>query len=255
MKKTILLSILCIFFAVAELYAKEITICSDQNFFYPFTFTEKNKAAGLHIEIIKMALEDLGYTAKITPRPWEKCLQEVKNGDADAVATASYKKNRAEFMHYPFDAATFNKSRWRVTQVEYVVVTNSKDPYKFYGDVKSLPKPVRAPAGYSIIDDLKEQGIEVDVTEGFVESIVRLVDEKKGVVITLPEAVKIIQRNEIYTKKLKVQVIPVKSKSYFFAFSKKGKISEEERKKIWEKIAQIRQDLKLMKQILNKYTR
>ena len=123
MRQIIILLIVCLFIS-SNIFAKDnFVICLDQGFWYPFTFVKNGKPTGMHIDIITEALHSLGYATTFTPLPWKRCLKEAKNGTIDGIATASYKEGRAEFLEYPSDAASTQKSKWRVMQVEYVVVT------------------------------------------------------------------------------------------------------------------------------------
>jgi polar amino acid transport system substrate-binding protein len=245
----------------APLHAgQKITICSDNNFWYPFTFSKDNQAAGLHIDIIAAALKNLGFEATFTPVPWKRCLDDAKAGSVDAIATASYKDERAVFLNYPEGAATDATSPWRVTQVEYVAITPTTDSagapnaYVFAGDLKTLPNPVRAPIGYSIIDDLKKAGLMVDEAQTAEANFKKLMRDKTGALVDLIDVAKHFQALPEFSGKFTVQPKPITSKSYYFVFTKAGHISAEDSKKIWSEIARIRDDAKLFSEILSKYT-
>lgn len=234
--------------------AETVKICSDLNFWYPFTMVEDGKAVGIHIDIVNEALSNLGMNAKFRPLPWKRCLNEAKVGSVDAIATASYKTDRAEYLHYPEDASTATKSKFRVAQVEYVVVTTADNPYEFNGDIHSLPEPVRAPRGWSIVSDLTNQGINVDSqAAGDEVNIKKLLRQGKGSLVTIPDVVQELEKRPEYQGKLKVSSTPIKSKSYFLPFSKKTKISKEHIEKIWAEIAKIRDNPEKMAAIASKY--
>lgn len=234
--------------------AGKITICSDNNFWYPFTLVKEGQSAGLHIDIIAKALTNLGYQAEFKPLPWKRCLAEAEQGGVDGVATASYKDKRAAFLHYPSDAATAKKSALRVMQVEYVVVTSADNSYEFDGDVKTIPTPVRAPRGYSIADDLKKQGLDVDdKASGDENNLKKLLRGGNGSVVTIPEVVKVLSEKAEYKGKLKISATPLKSKSYYLPLSKASKLSSEERENIWAEIAKVRDDAAFMAEVGAKY--
>ena len=253
MQRTIIL-ILSLFLSVSVSAAGKIAICSDNNFWYPFTLVKDGKSAGMHIDIIAKALSNLGYQAEFKPLPWKRCLSEAEQGGMEAVATASYKDQRAVFMYYPSDAATAKKSDQRVMQVEYVVVTMADNNYEFNGDVTSIPAPIRAPRGYSIVDDLKKQGVKVDdKANGDENNIKKLIRGGTGSVVTIPEVVKVLSEKAEYKGKLKISAQPLKSKSYFLPISKASKLSTDEREKIWAEIAKVRDDAAFMAEVGAKY--
>ena len=138
-------------------------------------------------------------------------------------------------------------------QVEYVLVTMSDSDYEFTGDIKSIPEPVRAPRGYSIVDDLRKKGLKVIThkTERNLRSVARM---KKGSVITIPTNAKILLEKLNLTDTMKIHETPIKSKSYFMLFSRNtSKISMEEISAVWKEIAKLRDDMDFMGKLQNKY--
>lgn len=229
-----------LFLGVNPLAANEMKICTDKNFWYPFTLVKQKKAAGLHVSIVAKALESKNYQYSFTPLSWERCLLGAENGEFDAVVSASYKDKRAEYLHYPADAKSTKRSESRISQVEYVVVSSKGDDFVFTGDIRQLPTPVRATKGYSIVDDLIEKGLKVETSKGDTNNLRKLIRDQKGVVITLPEMASYLSQQPRYHNKIKIHSIPVKSKSYYMPFSKKSKVSKNEQLAIWKEIAQIR---------------
>ncbi len=249
-----LLMLLCASYTGVVSAKETITVCSDNNFWYPFTMVEDGKAVGVHVEIISRALSNLGYDVEFKPLPWRRCLLQGKSGVVDAVATASYKPDRAEYLQYPDDAATAKTSVHRVTQVEYVVVTNAHDAYEYQGDIKTIPMPVRAPRGYSIVSDLKAQGLKVDSrSAGDEANLQKLLREQNGSIVTIPEVIRQLEQRSDYKGKVNISTRPVKSKSYFLPFSKKSKLSQVQVAAIWAEVSKIREDHALVAEIVSKY--
>jgi polar amino acid transport system substrate-binding protein len=231
-----------------------INIVTDQAYWYPFTYSQGGQAKGIHIDIVQKALSNLNYTVRFYPKPWKRCLQEAKKGKYDAVVSASYKPERAQYLIYPDDAAGALKSLGRITQVEYVVITNSDVSYTFDGDVKSLPQPVRAPLGYSIVDDLKSAGISVFEAPDIIDCVRQLVDSGRGTFVTPPENAIDLQLDKRFMGKLKIHPKPIKSKSYFIAFSiKNQKLNREKILAVWNEIARLREDQDFIKALFKKY--
>lgn len=237
-------------YGVAE--TQTINIVTDNNMWYPFSYEENNRSKGLHIDVVKMALENLGYNTALTPLPWKRALITAKNGEFDAVIGASYKAERTQYLNYPKDASLPGKSEYRITQVEYSIVTNIEDSYEYDGNVHTLPRPILAPVGYSIVDDIRDEGVPVvevaDINKRFKILLLR-----KGCIITLPQIVHMYMEQEEYSDKFHISEIPFKSKSYFLVFSKRSSISESSQQEIWEEIRRIREDSELMEKLYNKY--
>ena len=243
--------ILLLFSSILPVQAATINICTDKNFWYPFTYVQNKQSAGLHIAIVRSALKSTQHSYSFTPLPWERCLKAAKKGRYDAVVSASYKDKRAEYLHYPKDAKTAKKSDNRISQVEYVVVSMATHDYNFDGEIKGLPSPVRATKGYSIVDDLIGSGLKVDTAKGDANNLRKLLRDKKGVVITLPETARYFSQQAKFKNKLKIHPIPIKSKSYYMPFSKHSSLSEQERVAIWQAIAHIRDDEALVQKFIN----
>lgn len=245
--------LLSIFLWTGVLQAQTIKIATDQNMWYPYSYEENGVVKGYHIDIVTAALKKLGYTFTLTPLPWKRCLMLAKRGEVDAIISASYQPKRAKYLYYPLDAASAKESNYRITQVTYSIVTYIDNPYTFNGDLKTLPKPVRVPRGYSVIDDLKKENVWVDEGPSDVNNFKKLLRDKKGCIVTLPEIVDKLMKDPAFRGKVKVSKKPFKSKSYFFVFSKKGVVSIADREKIWEEIKKVRDNDKLMEKLLEKY--
>lgn len=235
------------------LAAGTMRICTDTNFWYPFTFVKDGRSAGLHVDIVALALRRLDLPAEFRPLPWVRCLRDAEHGAVDGVVSASYQPARAEYLRYPPDAGQPAPSQWRVSQVEYVVVTAAGNPYEYDGKMEHLPQPARAPLGYSVVDDLRKAGVTVEVAPGDESNLRKLVRDGTGVVVTLPEIVRWLLKRPEFTGKLKVAARPITSKSYYFAFSKKASLAPETREKIWNEIARIRDDEKTLELLAAPY--
>ncbi|MDM8539475.1 hypothetical protein QUF90_00165 [Desulfococcaceae bacterium HSG9] len=253
MLKKFALLIFILGFSTGFASAESIIICTDRANWYPFTFRDKGHSAGIHVDIVTKALVTIGYQPVFTPLAWKKCLEKTGTGSYNALVSGSYKAKRAKSLIYPPDATTALKSKWRIMQVEYVLITPAANSYKYNGDVKTLPIPVRAPLGYSIVDDLRAKGLKVitNNTKRNLKSIDRM---QKGCVITPPEnAARLIKALGLGDR-LKIHPKPVKSKSYFMLFSKKAtKFDPPEIQKIWDEIAKLRDDEQFMQQLFEKY--
>lgn len=241
-------------FASGAAQARSLTICSDVNFWYPFTMVEDGKAVGIHIDIIKMAVEKLGYQVEFKPLPWKRCLTEAEEGKVDGIAVASYNAERAAFLRYPDDAATNPTSDLRVASVEYVVVTAASSDYEFNGDVKTIPQPVMAPRGWSIVGELEKQGVTVDSNAtGDENNLRKLLRSGDGAIVTIPEVIRQLGDKPDFKGKFKVSAKPVSSRAYYLPFAKKGSVDEATGDKVWQEIKAIREDQGKMAGIAAKY--
>ncbi|MGJ3495673.1 transporter substrate-binding domain-containing protein [Piscirickettsia salmonis] len=238
--KRFVLSVLLLTSA-SSLANQKIVICMDQTWF-PYTYVSSNsQIRGIHTDIIKMALNQLRINYIIKPKPWKRCLVEAQQGLVDAVATASYKPQRAEFLLYPKDAGTKLRSNWRVMQVEWSLVTPVKEKYLYTGNLQTIPQPIYVPLGYSIGKTLVDEGLNVDSGSVTDENNFRKITRTlKGSLVASTKV------TEYYMNKLELNGIliinkqPIKTKSYFLVFSKKS-AHKAVREAVWERIRIIRE--------------
>ncbi len=232
--------------------AKTFTIFMDNDWF-PYTIVKDKKNFGLHLDIVTKALKGLGYVVDIKARPWRRCLLELESGDVEAIFPASFKENRAVFAHYPADAATSRRSEWRMNQVEHVLVTRPGEDYEFDGDYRTIPQPVNIGVGAGFGDTLDEMGLNVQRNVSIRGSIGMLILNRTNSVVTNPIIAEEINSNGEFAGKLYIHEKPLRSKSYFLIFSKKGKLPKFERQRIWDAIATVRKDRKWMFHTLDRY--
>lgn len=248
-----LLTLFGVFLWMGTAFSVELNICTDQNNWFPFTFTESQKSAGVHVDMVEEACRQLGWQCRFTPLPWKRCLQNASKGEYDAVVSASYNSERAGFLHYPPDAGNVPVSAWRLSQVQYVVTTHVEDPYRFEGDVQDLPHPVRAPLGYSIVKDLMDQGVAVETGIDSESDIRSLITTKRGSVINGPETVQAVATRFSAKDQVRIHPKSLASKSYFVTFSRESTPVEEQRSEFWHRVRQIRENGPFMQGLEKKY--
>lgn len=258
--------IACVQSAIAEVpvnttinMPKKISICTDTNFQFPFSFMKNKQPVGLHIDIIAAALSRLGVTPDYQPTTWQSCLDRARAGRVDSVATAAYLDERATYMNYPSDATIDNKSSWRLTQVEYKVISpilnESGDPntYEFNGDLSTIPQPVRVPAGYFIVLDLQKARLKIKENKYSLQNFRELLQEHTGSVVDLSEVAEHLRLAPEFQGKFIIQKTPLVVKSYYLAFAKQGTVSLDQAQVIWNEIAKIRENRMIMSKLLKKY--
>lgn len=246
--------IICMLLPTVARSENVIKICMDESNWYPFTIVKKGKSAGLHIDIIKEAFKNLEYAYKFSVMPWKRCLNSAKYGYYDAVATASFNDVRAVFLDYPEGAEKEHRSSYRLMQVEYVVVTLKGNNYIFDGNIQTIPHPIRAPRGYSIVGDLEKLGLAVDDNAASDKvNIMKLLREGRGSVVIIPEMASMLSEQPAFRDKLTVSEVPWTSKSYFLPFSKQSKLADSVKISVWAEIKKIRENALFMTQAAEKY--
>ncbi len=231
-----------------------VNICIDEAFWYPFTMVKEGRPSGIHVDLATTAIRDTGLNAQFYAMPWKRCLRENQHGRMDAVVSASYKEERAAYLHFPEGAEEATKSPLRIMQIEYVVVTLNQTGYEFTGDITSLPQPVRVPAGYSLADDFRKKGLRVDDSaQTDTANIQKLVRDGDGSVVLIPELASLLDARVANQGKLNISATPIRSKSYYIAFSKQSALTQADRDAIWRRIAELRDNSSYIKELTAKY--
>ncbi|MDM8516501.1 hypothetical protein QUF76_09895, partial [Desulfobacterales bacterium HSG16] len=145
------------------------------------------------------------------------------------------------------------ESKWRIMQVDHMVITHMDSQYEFEGDIKTLPAPIRLPFGEALATDLEKAGLKVDMAKEARNNFRKLMRDKTGVVITTSVMAEEMNKQFEFKDKFIISPTPLASQSYFLAFSKKSEVSDDEKKKIWEEIARWRDDYLFMLQIFAQY--
>lgn len=248
----ILLFCLSMITAAVPVHAKNIRLTIDERNWYPFTFVKNNSPEGMHVELVKKAFENLGYSISIDYLPRKRCLFSIENGSIDAMISISYNQEVAKSMAFPEDAANPGESQWRIMQVDHVVVT-PKSSFEFDGKVESLPEPVRIPSGESITAYIEASGRIIDEAKTDEQNFGKMLRDMNGCVITTTMLAEKTAARPEYRGKMDIHATPLASHSYHIGFSKKSNISSEEKQKIWEETRKLRNDYVFMLQLYSLY--
>ncbi|MEY3182826.1 MAG: hypothetical protein RLZ35_811 [Pseudomonadota bacterium] len=236
---------------------KKIVLCTDNNFWYPFTYLKNDIVQGLHIDIVNQALIMQDYVAEYKPMPWATCQDAARFGAVDGIATISYDPSRETYLFFPEKSDnTAKKSPWRVSQADYFVVTireNTKYLSHQNPTFRHVPAPIRLLSSYALVNDFQQQDIYVEQFMENQERYDKLVSERSGSVIDLAETAFYYSNKKQYQNQLFIHPKPIDSKSYYLAFSKKGRVSLEDAREIWKSIVQVRTDKSVLPEWLDKY--
>lgn len=235
------------------LFARQLNLAVDDRYWYPFTYIESSVAKGMHIDIVKQALTNLGYDVSIKAIPRKRSVKYADSGKIDGVISIAYNPDIARQIDFPPDAPRKRESRWRIMQVDHMVITHSEKQFDYNGKISTLPNPVRLPLGENFTDRLKTAGLSTEETKTDLQNFRMMMRDKKGCVISASVIAESIFKQEEFKNKITIQHTPLLSQSYHLAFSPKANISSLEKKKIWDEIASLRDNYVYMLQIFAHY--
>lgn len=253
MFKSIIGTIIILTAFTGHVFAKTLTLSIDDRYWYPFTYIKNSTAMGMHVDITKKALSNLGYTVNIKAIPRKRAIKYLERGKIDGVISLAHNPGMSPLIDFPPDAQSKQESQWRIMQVDQMVITHIDNNYEFDGYINSIPTPVRLPLGESFTTNLRSAGLVVEETKTDVQNFKMLTRDKKGSVITASVIAEIMFIDPNFKDQFTIQPIPLISQSYYLAFSSKTPLSAFEKRKIWDEIARLRDDYVYMLQVFAHY--
>jgi hypothetical protein len=245
--------VLCLGISASFADDKIINLTVDDRYWYPFTYQEESEIKGMQVDIIRDALNNLGYQINIKTFPYKRCLKTTDAGEADGIISIAYTPDIKDILIFPEDAGKVDESNWRIMQVDHMVLTVVSNSYEFEGDIKTLPIPVRIPTGDAIASDLEKAGVVIEDAKTDKQNIAKLIRDQKGSVITTSVIAEIMNQATEFKGAFNISPTPVNSQSYFLAFAKKTKIPQDEMLKIWNEIKRLRDDYVYMLKLYAQY--
>lgn len=210
---------------------------------------------GVCVEIIKQAAEEIGYKVKFVRFPNKRVLIELESGIVDGAFLYSFNEERLLSGVYPMKDDK-SDSHKRLTSQGYFIYKHkdsqlSWDGKKFENLDKSQYKAIGINLGYSVVNDLKKLGVEVEEVKTTEQNLEKLELKRiAGFVTETKDTVDYYIESGKYPNVVKLQ-IPFIIKDYFLLFSHEFmKNNEEDANKIWGKIEEIKKQNKLCRNIL-----
>jgi hypothetical protein len=181
-------------------------------------------------------------------------MVNARAGKVDGIITSGIQTDKMRDLDYPPPETGNNlESPWRIMQVDHVVVSYAENSYEFDGALDSLPAPVRILQDTHIVDDLIKTGVDAQEVREDVQNFLKLIRDKNGVIITTSVAAEMMNRDPRFKGKITIHATPVSSDAYHLVFSKKSRLSSQDKMRIWEEIKRWREDYIFMLQVFSKY--
>lgn len=215
------------------------TVCLDQADWEPYIHFRDGQAVGTHVALMRAAAEDVGVALEFRAAPWVRCLLQAELGEVDAIASLVFSAQRDALFEFP-PAATQSPSPYAVDEIDDVVITLRDAGYEFHGDLASLPAPVRVPRGWAIGPFLIQQGVAVD--DGAPTdraNLLKLLRDRRGTVVATRQSVERELASERFAA-LQISPRPIRTLSYFVAFSRRSENAVPLRQAFWQALARRR---------------
>lgn len=223
---------LFIFFIILSLLSNseplKIKLVHENRNAYPWVVPNEDctSFSGIDIEFLKLIGEKTGTTIEFSSLPWQRALEEMKQGNIDGIFASSYKKERELYGAYP-------KTKDNEIDVKRILHTSG---YSLYVHIDSkvnfdgkyfynVDKKIAVQNGFSIVDDLKKFNVELYVVGSANPlSILQMTayERVSGGALQSDRADNILENNpELMNriKKISIDDYPFSSKPYFLMFS------------------------------------
>jgi polar amino acid transport system substrate-binding protein len=195
-----------------------IQLCSEDEEVFPWTLKD---GSGLNTILLKMAADKSGVAFEETRMSWRQCLDAVKTGAKDGAVGASYNAERSKFAAYPTDISGVDLSR-RIMTDDYVLYRLKGSQISWDGrKFTDLNGPVGIQTGYSIGNDIRKLGVEIDDASKNSDELVKrlLKGELRAISMLANEARYLLRQPEIADKVERV-ARPLVQKPYYVIFNK-----------------------------------
>lgn len=120
-------------FDLFNLFANEKVLKAVFNYYPPYEYYVKkeNVIKGINYETVRNVFSILGVKVIFEEYPWERCLTMIRKGDADAIFSLLYSKEREEYMYFIEENISFE---------ENVFFTLKDLNIKWDGNIESIRK-------------------------------------------------------------------------------------------------------------------
>lgn len=204
---------------------------------------------GVAVEVVKM-LEDYidEISINLVRFPWSRCLVSLRNNNVEGIFNASYNKDRAmNIGWYP----TKDGSRSGEVDIDRRLTTITYSFYKLRGSnitwdgesFTNLRGNIGAPLGYSVVNDLKRMGFNVEEAFSTEANMRKLVaDRVAALALQDVTADKFIERRREFSQVEKMHP-PLEAKPYYLMLSDEFvRNNPDLAQKIWDTIRIIREE-------------
>jgi polar amino acid transport system substrate-binding protein len=209
---------------------------------------------GITVELIKMVAERVGLRIEFKRMPWKRCLYAVEHGMADAAFHASFKPARAEFGVYPSRDGRLDPSRG-IYKNAYVFYVRKDSGVSWNGKaLGNASRPIGTQLSYSIADDLRQMGYEVEEEANVSNNLNKLAAGRISAYAEIESIADHILDKEIsrYENIVKLHP-PLSEKVYYLLISKSFVQNNTElAERIWDAVRDVQQT-EVYREMVGKY--
>jgi polar amino acid transport system substrate-binding protein len=219
-----------------------LTICYEEVVQQPWT---RPDGTGLNFELLKRVESQLGEHFRYAPKPWKRCIEEVRMGKVDAAIGAADSAERRQFGALPTLPDGRVDARCALYEEGYRIFLRPGGPASWDG--KTLLSPsgvVLVQSGYIIADVLRARGFKPSETARSAEDGLRLVANGTYDIAVLfgPETEHLARTDPRFKDKVVLAPIPYEVLPLFLLFARSTYSRDSKRvDAIWAGIRSVRE--------------
>ena len=209
---------------------------------------------GLAVDLLMLVDQKLDIEILFQRLPWKRGLVHLQQGRIDGLFNASFKSERLECGVYPMKEGKLDEHR-RSYSNTYVFYKRKDSPLTWDGKVLThLSRPIGAPFGFSVVDDLKQLGAQVEEVKNTETNFKKLLSGRIDGVATLEaEGDFMLETQGKHYGDIEKVKPAIKVKAYYLMLSYQFVAAHPELSEdIWDMIAIVRESNEF-KQLATKY--
>ncbi len=248
-RPTILFACLMAAGAACHAESKPISLqfCHEDQDSYPYVFKDK---LGTNDRLMRLMEKQLGVTILVHVLPWKRCLFEMGKGKMDGAFPASFRSDRLEFGAYPMNGDKPDVSM-RLHTSGYVLYRLKGSIVDWDGGkVINATRPIGAQFGFSVVETLKQAGVNVDDSPRSGEEALRrvLAGRFDGAALQPSTGDDLLAKHPDLGQRIERVAKPIEEKPYYLMLSHKLlKEYPAFSKKLWDTIIVIRESAEFKK--------
>lgn len=180
----VLIYLLCCVGLVSQAYAAPrsaqpptLILCHEDHNSYPWVMAD---GTGLNLVLLQRVAEAVPVRFNFVAAPWKRCLAGLAQGTYDGAFAASFRPNRMALGRYPQDADGRLDERKRLHTSIYSLYRRKGSAVSWNGEeFRQLHGRIGSLSGFSIVDFIRAQGIEVDETSRDPIALLNMLKQKR----------------------------------------------------------------------------